>query len=218
MAPEVFRNAHRADIRADIYSLGCTLYRFLTGQVPFPEGSAEDKLLAHRQRLPQLVTALCPDLPGQLAPVVARMMAKDPAQRYQSPAEVAQLLVPFISGCAPRVLVIDDNPAIRESIRVVLEGSGYQVTVAEDGQQGLDYLRGGLRPGVILLDLLMPVMDGWQFLREIRQDAELTLIPTVIITAADEAQAKEVARGAAGYLQKPVNLQDVASFVRRYTV
>src|SRR2546428_350964 len=80
---------------------------------------------------------------------------------------------PFTASLSHQVLVVDDDLAVRESMRSVLEGEGYAVTAAENGLEALQHLRNGLRPEVILLDLLMPVMDGWQFLRELRQDPEL---------------------------------------------
>jgi WD40 repeat protein len=95
IAPEQTRDAHTADIRADIYSLGCTLYFLLAGHCPFPEGSFADKLLAHRQRQPRPLTELRKDLPPPLLRVLERMTAKEPAQRYQTPAEVADALTPF---------------------------------------------------------------------------------------------------------------------------
>ncbi len=95
MAPEQARDSRTADIRADIYSLGCTLYSFLTGQLPFPEGDAIQKLMAHVREKPRPVAELRPEVPPALCAVVERMMAKDPAQRYQTPAEVATALAPF---------------------------------------------------------------------------------------------------------------------------
>ena len=92
MAPE---KAHHADIRADIYSLGCTLYHLLSGRVPFPGGTAKDKLRCHRRRRPDSLYGLRPEVPAKLAQVVARMMVKEPAGRYATPAEVAQALAPF---------------------------------------------------------------------------------------------------------------------------
>lgn len=92
IAPEQAADPHGADIRADIYSLGCTLFHLLIGRVPFPEGSVTQKLADHaRTPLPRL-KQLRPDLPQALEDVFARMTAKDPAQRYQTPAEVAQAL------------------------------------------------------------------------------------------------------------------------------
>jgi formylglycine-generating enzyme required for sulfatase activity len=101
LAPEQAQDARRADIRADIYSLGCTLYDLLTGRPPFPEGSLLQKLLAHCERSPTPVRSLRADVPPELAVVLGRMMAKDPTQRYETPAEVAKALGPFARGGAP---------------------------------------------------------------------------------------------------------------------
>jgi serine/threonine protein kinase len=92
IAPEQAADCHAADVRADLYSLGCTLYYLLTGRVPFPEGGVLDKLLAHAERPPQPLTVLRPDLPPEVVRVVERLMAKDPARRYQTPAEAAEAL------------------------------------------------------------------------------------------------------------------------------
>jgi WD40 repeat protein len=98
IAPEQATDARRADVRADIYSLGCTLYCLLAGQPPFPTGSALEKAMAHRQDRPRPVTALRPEVPPALAAVVEKMLAKDPAGRYQTPVEVARALEPFTAG------------------------------------------------------------------------------------------------------------------------
>jgi hypothetical protein len=95
IAPEQAADPRQADIRADIYSLGCTLYYLLAGHVPFPEGTALDKLTAHRERAPKPLTKLRDDVPCELAGVIEGMMAKDPAQRYQTPVEVAEALQAF---------------------------------------------------------------------------------------------------------------------------
>lgn len=95
MAPEQGRDARSADIRSDVYSLGCTLYTLLTGEVPFPGGTPLEKVQAHAERTPRPASELRPDLPPGLARVLDRMMARDPAQRYQTPAEAAAALAPF---------------------------------------------------------------------------------------------------------------------------
>jgi hypothetical protein len=95
IAPEQANDPRQADIRADIYSLGCTLYYLLTGHGPFPEGSALDKLAAHRERRPAPLSKLRGDVPADLVRVIERMMAKDPAHRYQTPAEAAEALARF---------------------------------------------------------------------------------------------------------------------------
>jgi hypothetical protein len=98
MAPEQATDAHAADIRADIYSLGCTLYYLLTGRTPFPEGTVLDKLLAHGRATPKPLSDFRADVPAALTRVVERMMGKDPARRYQTPAEVATALQPFVAA------------------------------------------------------------------------------------------------------------------------
>jgi WD40 repeat protein len=95
IAPEQADNPHEADSRADIYSLGCTLYHLLAGQPPFPTGTALQKVMAHLNKDPQPLTELRDDLPEGLMHVLERMMAKDPRQRYQTPGEVALALEPF---------------------------------------------------------------------------------------------------------------------------
>jgi WD40 repeat protein len=98
IAPEQAESAHQADIRSDIYSLGCTLYHLLAGQPPFPTGTAIQKVMAHVQKQPQPLTELRHDLPEQLMLVLERMMTKNPKDRCQTPAEVAIALEPFAVG------------------------------------------------------------------------------------------------------------------------
>src|SRR5262249_51960939 len=88
-------NVHDADIRSDLYSLGCTFYYTLTGQVPFPNCSAFEKLSRHLLYQPQPVQGLRPDVPADVAAVIRRLMAKDPAQRFQTPADLVQELPPW---------------------------------------------------------------------------------------------------------------------------
>jgi two-component system, chemotaxis family, chemotaxis protein CheY len=80
------------------------------------------------------------------------------------------------------VMVIDDDPDLRETLKLLLAETGFGVTVAAGGQEAMDLLRKGLRPELILLDLMMPGMNGWQFLDRIR-DTNLGSIPVVIMTA-----------------------------------
>ena len=92
IAPEQATDSSRTDIRADIYSLGCTLYFLLAGETPFAQGSVTEKVTAHRERAARPLSLLRPDVPRELERIVQRMMAKDPAERYQTPIEVAEAL------------------------------------------------------------------------------------------------------------------------------
>src|SRR5262245_2578657 len=95
LAPEQAIDSHTVDIRADIYSLGATFYYMLTGRTAFGEGTVAQKLLWHQTRQPKPVTEYRAEVPPELAAVILKMMHKDRAQRYQTPAEVAQALEPF---------------------------------------------------------------------------------------------------------------------------
>lgn len=101
MAPEQAQDSRQADIRADIYSLGCVLYELLAGRVPFPAGTPVDKIVKHRTAQPLPLQKLRPDLPPGLVAVVAKMMAKQPDQRYQTPADAAAALAPFTHATPP---------------------------------------------------------------------------------------------------------------------
>jgi WD40 repeat protein len=106
LAPEQADDARQADIRSDIYSLGCTLYHLLSGRPPFPQGTAAQKIMAHTKRDPLPLQELRPDLPPGLARVVSRMMGKSPDDRYQTPAEVCAALARF----AGQTIVLDPTP------------------------------------------------------------------------------------------------------------
>jgi WD40 repeat protein/serine/threonine protein kinase len=98
LAPEQAVNSHDVDIRADVYSLGVTFYFLLTGRTPFAEGSVFQKLMCHAMREPRPIRELRPDVPEELAAVIARMMAKDRAARYQTPAEIVTALAPWVQS------------------------------------------------------------------------------------------------------------------------
>lgn len=109
LAPEQARDAHFVDIRADIYSLGCTLYFLLAGRPPFPESSLTQKLLWHQHDAPASLSGLRTDIPAEVIAIVQRMLAKDPAARLQTPAAVAVALTPYCQG--PRLPVLPAAPS-----------------------------------------------------------------------------------------------------------
>jgi serine/threonine-protein kinase len=102
LSPEQARSLHNTDIRSDVYSLGCTFYFLLTGQVPFPGGQTLEKLIRHSAEQPAPVTQFRSDVPPRVLEILNKMMAKRPADRFQTPAEVAAALEPFaVSGPIP---------------------------------------------------------------------------------------------------------------------
>ena len=119
--------------------------------------------------------------------------------------------------CERVVLVVDDDPAIREALADLLGDEGYQVVTAMNGVEALDKLRAPLqrRPCVILLDLMMPYMNGHQFFAEQQQDAALASIPIVVVSA-DAAVRQKAASFGGGYLVKPVRIETVLEAVERH--
>jgi CheY-like chemotaxis protein len=121
-----------------------------------------------------------------------------------------------MSGTHGCVLVVDDDPDLGEILSYVLERAGYASVVVENGQEAMKQLRGGLHPCLILLDLMMPVMNGWQFRAAQSQDPALSAIPVVILTADWESLDRAAGLGVAACLAKPVEPGALFSLVRRY--
>ena len=115
------------------------------------------------------------------------------------------------TGCC--VLVVEDDEDIREVLATILHESGYSVIMARNGEEALQRLRTGTcRPCVILLDLWMPVMDGWQFREAQRKDPALAGIPVVVLSGDREAQSFDTA----AYLSKPVQFHQLVRTVARF--
>ncbi|WP_242393309.1 response regulator [Anaeromyxobacter oryzisoli] len=109
------------------------------------------------------------------------------------------------------VLIVDDESDIRQAVAEVLADEGYQVFSAGDGAEGLAQARAH-HPQVVLLDLMMPGMSGWEFRRRQQSDPDLSSIPVVVLSALGRDGAIE----ANAYLQKPFGLDDLLSAVRHY--
>lgn len=117
---------------------------------------------------------------------------------------------------APRtVLVVDDDADVRSSLQEVLEDEGFVVTVAADGLEALRKLDAGLAPDVILLDLMMPVMDGLQFRSKQLSRPRLCSIPVVVLSAQSNVRDLHHQLRCAGALRKPVRLQELLDVLGR---
>ena len=107
------------------------------------------------------------------------------------------------------ILLVEDDPDIQDAMRDVLSEEGFAVASADHGQAALDWLRAHPRPGAILLDLMMPVMDGWTFREQQMADPALASIPVVVISADRSARTKATAMQVKACLTKPVNLAEL---------
>lgn len=119
-----------------------------------------------------------------------------------------------MSACS--ILVVDDDLDILETTRFILESAGYRVLTAENGTEALLRLHDEAAPCVILLDLMMPVMNGWEFRAEQARDPGLAAIPVIVVTGAGRAAPKAASLGAACLLEKPVDLATLLSKVQLY--
>jgi CheY-like chemotaxis protein len=115
------------------------------------------------------------------------------------------------------ILLVDNDDAVRSLLTKALERARHQVTGACNGQEALNYLRQGQDlPQLILLDLMMPRLNGWQFLKDRKQEPRLAAVPVVVISSVELASSQFAPFGVAGYLQKPftipVLLETIAQF------
>jgi CheY-like chemotaxis protein len=115
----------------------------------------------------------------------------------------------------PRVLIVDDDEGIRDFVRIALSDAGCDVATAADGKAALDVVS-GWGPSLILLDMRMPRMDGWQFSRAYRDTPE-PHVPIIVLTAARDAAESAAEIHADGHLAKPFHLADLLLLVRRFS-
>ena len=114
------------------------------------------------------------------------------------------------------VMVVDDDADVREVMMEAITFTGADVTSAENGRVALDKLLAGARPSVILLDLMMPDMDGWAFRAEQRKHPDLALIPIIVFTAHRVTRDVERELEAQAYLNKPLGLDELISTLARF--
>ena len=115
-----------------------------------------------------------------------------------------------------QVLIVEDDTDLRQALSQVLAEEGYRVGGAEHGRHALEQLRDGVRPCLILLDLTMPVMNGWQFREEQRHDPDLASIPVVVISAGANLPEQVAPLGIRDYIRKPIQLGQLLATVQRY--
>jgi CheY-like chemotaxis protein len=116
-----------------------------------------------------------------------------------------------------RILIVDDEKLILISTKIVLESVGHEVLTATNGEEGIDVTRAE-HPDLVLLDIMMPGIDGWETLSRLKADPDLKAIPVIIFTAREHSRGKQLARemGAADYFPKPFEPDELIRIVEEY--
>ena len=113
------------------------------------------------------------------------------------------------------ILLIEDEADLRADLAYLLEDEGYRVRTAAHGAEALALLEGGARPAVILLDLMMPVMDGWETRARLRTTAALSNIPVVILSGVANDEEEIAALAVAAYVTKPITVPQLCAIIDR---
>jgi CheY-like chemotaxis protein len=132
------------------------------------------------------------------------------------PAVAMVYVRPVGASLLKSILIVDDDADVREMLSQFFAIEGYRVATAQNGQDALDQLRKGQQTDLILLDLMMPVMDGWQFRVEQQRDPQLAPIPVVVLSAVYNAREKAALLGAVDYMQKPVEFDKLIETAERH--
>ena len=115
---------------------------------------------------------------------------------------------------AADILIVDDHLSLQMLLMLIVEGTGYRGATANNGQDALTYLHASTTlPGLILLDVAMPIMTGWDFLRAQQQDARLATIPVVLMTALSHFDYQEEPANVVAFLKKPIDLDALETLV-----
>ena len=113
------------------------------------------------------------------------------------------------------VLIVEDDADLREMMAQLLSLEGFQAATVANGSEALQYLHNGhVKPDVILLDLMMPVMDGWEFRRKQQADPAFADVPVIVLSALDQSRAADVQ--AEAFLKKPLDFDRLLQLVRQY--
>lgn len=235
MAPEQAREPHLVDSRADIFSLGASMYLALTGKEPFPSSDNAISDIMDRLRLSTApIQALRPEIPGELADLVNRMLDLDRDGRPSSARVIALTLAGLVRAtrsakgrtsvagagagrAKPTVLVVDDESSVRKLVRAYLEPD-FNVIEASDGQKALETCQKH-RADLVLLDVNMPGKSGHDLVSMIRDLYPPQMSPPILLSSGvipPESLEGLGELGADGYLPKPFSRAECRSQVNKF--
>jgi CheY-like chemotaxis protein len=126
------------------------------------------------------------------------------------------MMVPAGGDHHRALLLVEDDDDVRDAIAASLRDEGYVVAEAGNGRLALEWLQRNADPCLVLLDLWMPVMSGFELRAKMAQDPRLSAVPLIVVSAAGDGKARAEEMGAIGYLRKPLDLQDLLATVERY--
>jgi putative two-component system response regulator len=220
---------------SDRYSFAVVAYEMLTGHVPFVSESSAAVLVAHVTRPVPTPSELQGELLAHVEAVLRRGLAKNPTDRYPTatsfvaglrpaawldqrdsePARPSKPMPGPVTSKTPVVLVVDDSVANRELIKACLHDVDCEVRTAEDGYAALEAIAQS-PPDLVLLDVQMPGMDGYEVCEKIKGRSGGALLPVVMITALAESsdRVRALASGADDYMSKPVDRIELVARVR----
>jgi CheY-like chemotaxis protein len=122
------------------------------------------------------------------------------------------MMVATVAHCP--VLIVEDDEDLREMMAQLLTLEGFQTATVANGREALDYLHQATKPDIILLDLMMPVMDGWEFRRQQQADPNIAPVPVIVLSALDQSRADTL--HATAFLKKPLDFDRLLWLVRAY--
>ena len=222
---------------SDLYALGIVAYEMVTGRVPFEADTPVAVLLSHLNKVMPPTRELPAELSGHVEKALRQVLAKSPVERFASAREFVAALTPAAwptrassitsapivdeerprtpARRLPKVLVVDDGAANRELIEACLADVECDVRLAADGPHALRMIESS-PPDLVLLDVQMPGMDGYEVCRRIKENPELRLVPVVMITALDSTDDRVTAleAGADDFMSKPVERVELVARVR----
>ena len=115
-----------------------------------------------------------------------------------------------------QILIVDDDEDVRDAVADVLADEGYGVTGVSSGREALQHLQDHMLPSLILLDMMMPEMDGWLLRQELKKSPDLASIPIVILSGHGDVRDAALALGAVDYLRKPLRMDSLLEIAERY--